>query len=124
MSDTTIIIIVAFIVIVLLVAVAGFSAPLLSLRRQKKKTESLMTNGLKGEATVVKLTDTGELISDNPRMKILLEVHLPDHPSYQVEKIVTIPRVRLAQIKEGSIVTVLVDPDQPTNPDKVGILLR
>jgi len=124
MSNTTIIIIVAIVAIVVLIAVAGVSVPLLSLRKKKKKTEALMANGIKGEATVVQLDDTGERINDNPRVSILLEVHIPGYPPYQAKKTVTVPRVRLTQIQAGSVVSVLADPNQPTNPDKVGILLR
>ncbi len=124
MSDTTIIIIVAVIVVVILIAVAGFSVPLISLRRKKRKTEALLTHGIKGKATVIKVVDTGEQVNEHPRVKLVLDIHIPDTPPYQIEKTVTIPRVRLAQIKEGSVVSVLADPDQPTNPDKVGILLK
>jgi hypothetical protein len=124
MSNTTIIIIVAVVVLIVLVAAAGVSLPLWSLRKQKKKTEVLMATGIKGEATILQLEDTGTRINDNPRMNVLLEVHIPDHPPYQVRKIITVPLVRLSQIQVGSVVAVLADPNQPANPDKVGILLR
>jgi len=124
MSNTTIIIIVAFVVLIVLIAVAGIAAPLWSLRKQKKKTETLMATGKKGEATVLQLEDTGTRVNDNPRVNVLLEVRIPDHPPYQVHKTLTVPLVRLAQIQAGSVVAVMADPSQPTNPDKVGILLR
>ena len=124
MSNTTIIIIVAFVVLIVLIAVAGIAAPLWSLHKQKKKTETLMATGKKGEATVLQLEDTGTRVNDNPRVNVLLEVRIPDHPPYQVHKTLTVPLVRLAQIQAGSVVAVMADPSQPTNPDKVGILLR
>ena len=124
MSNTTMIIIVAFVVLIVLVAAAGIVVPLWSLRKKKKKTEVLMAIGKKGEATVLQLEDTGTRVNDNPRVNVLLEVRVPDHPPYQVRKIITVPLVRLAQIQEGSIVAIIADPSQPTNPDKVGILLR
>jgi hypothetical protein len=124
MSNTTIIIIVAFVVLVVLVAAAGIAVPLWSLRKKKKKTEALMATGSKGEATVLQLEDTGTRINDNPRVNVLLEVRIPDHPPYQVRKTITVPLVRLSQIQLGSVVAVLADPSQPANPDKVGILLR
>jgi hypothetical protein len=124
MSNTTIIIIVAFVVLIVLITTAGIAVPLWSLRKKKKKTEVLMATGTKGEATVLQLEETGTRINGNPRVNVLLEVRIPDHPPYQVRKTITIPRVRLSQIQEGSVVTVLADSSQPANPDKVGILLR
>jgi hypothetical protein len=35
-----------------------------------------------------------------------------------------VPLIRLSQIQVGSIVPVMVDMSNPTNPDKVGILLK
>ena len=124
MSDTTIIIIVAFVVFIILIAVVGVSIPLVSVRKQKKKAEVLKATGSKGEATVLQLTDTGTRVNDNPKMNLLLEVRIPGHPPYQVQKTVTVPLVRLSQIQVGSIVAVLADPSRPENPDMVGILLR
>jgi hypothetical protein len=124
MSNTTIIIIVAFVVFVVLLATAGITVPLLSLRKKKKKAEALMATGSKGEATVLQVDDTGTRVNNNPRVSVLLEVRIPGYPPYQVQKTVTVPLVRLSQIQAGSVVAVMADPSQPTNPDKVGILIR
>jgi hypothetical protein len=124
MSDTTIIIVIAFVVLIVLITLAGIAVPLWSLRMKKKKTEALMATGSKGEATILQLEDTGTRINDNPRINVLLEVRIPDHPPYQVRKTVTVPLVRFSQLQVGSVVAVLADPSQPANPDKVGILLR
>jgi hypothetical protein len=51
-------------------------------------------------------------------------VGLPGRAPYQVQKTVTIEMIRLPQVQPGSVVQVLVDPSQPNNPDKVGLLLR
>ena len=124
MSDTTVIIIVAFVVLVVLLVTAGIAVPLWSLRKKKKKAEVLMATGSKGEATVLQLEDTGARINDNPRVNVLLEVRIPEYPPYQVQKTITVPRVRISQIQVGSVIAVLADPREPANPDKVGILLR
>ncbi len=124
MSDTTIIIIVILVVIIVLIAVTSITIPLWSLRKKKKKVENLKATGIKGEATILQIDDTGIRIHDNPQMNIILEVRIPDHPPYQVRKTVTVPLVRLSQIQTGSVVAVIADPSEPSNPDKVGILLR
>ncbi len=124
MSDTTIIVIVILVVIIVLIAVTSITIPLWSLRKKKKKVENLKATGIKGEATILQIDDTGIRIHDNPQMNIMLEVRIPDHPPYQVRKTVTVPLVRLSQIQAGSVVAVIADPSEPSNPDKVGILLR
>jgi len=125
MSCTTIIITIVFVVLIVLIAIiAGIAIPLWSMRKNKKKAEALMATGRQGEATILQLEDTGTRINDNPRMNVLLEVHIPGNPPYQVRKTVTIPLRRVALIQIGSVVSVLADPSQPANPDKVGILLK
>jgi hypothetical protein len=124
MSNTAITIIVAVVILVILITAAGVTVPLLSLRKKKKKAELLLATGSKGEATVLQLDETGEMVNANPRINVLLDVRIPGFPPYQVRKTVTIPRVRLSQIQVGSVVAVVADPNQPANPDKVGILIR
>jgi len=124
MSDTTIIVIVAVIALLILFTTTLIAVPLWSVRKKKKKAEKLMASGSKGEATILLLEDTGLRINDNPRVNLLLEVRIPSYPPYKVQKTVTIPLVRLSQIQVGSVVAVLADPNQPSNPDMVGILLR
>jgi hypothetical protein len=125
MSSTTIIIIIVFVVLIVLISItAGITIPLWSMRKNKKKVEALMATGRQGEATILQLEDTGTRINDNPRMNVFLEVHIPGYPPYQVRKTVTIPLRRVELIHIGSVVSVLADPSQPANPDKVGILLK
>ena len=125
MSSTTIIIIIVFVVLVVLVSItAGIAIPLWSLRKNKQKAEVLKATGQQGEATVLQLENTGTKTNNNPRVILLLEVRIPGYAPYQVRKTVTIPSIRASQIQAGSVVTVLADPSQSANPDKVGILLR
>ena len=125
MSSTTIIIIVGLVVLIVIISTAaGVAVPLWSLRKNKNKAEALKATGKRGDATVLQLEDTGIRINDNPRLNVLLEVHIPGYPPYQVRKTVAVPLIRTSQIQVGSNVSVLADPSQPSNPDKVGILLR
>lgn len=125
MSNTTIIIIVVIVVLIVIVSLTiGVAIPLRSLRKNKKKADILKATGQKGDAKVLQLVDTGVRINDNPRVNLLLEVHIPGYPSYQVQKTVSIPKIRASQVQVGAVVPVLADPTQPDNPDKVGILLH
>lgn len=92
-------------------------------RQSRKKAEALLATGKHGTARVLSLEDTGMRINDNPRVRMLLEVDIPGYASYQVQKTVTIPMIKIAQVQVGSIVNVMADPTQPNNPDKLGLLL-
>jgi hypothetical protein len=125
MSGSTITIIVALVVLIVLISITVWVAiPMWSLHKNKQKAEALKATGKPGEATVLQLEDTGIRVNDNPRVNVLLEIRIPGYSPYQIQKTVTIPKVRASQIQVGSIVSVLADPTQTTNPDKVGILLR
>jgi len=124
----TIVIIILSICCTLLFTVAAIAVPFIIIRRMnqnnQKKAEALMATGIQGEATVLALQDTGMRINDDPRVTLVLEVHLPGHPPYQVQKTMTLPLIRMSQVQVGSVVAVMADPTQPNNPDKVGLLLR
>jgi flagellar basal body-associated protein FliL len=125
MSGQTITIIVVIVVLIVLISISLWLAiPMWSLRKNKQKAEALKATGKPGEATVLQVDDTGMRVNGNPRVNVLLEIRIPGYSAYQVQKTVTIPTVRASQIQVGSIVSVLADPTQTTNPDKVGILLR
>jgi hypothetical protein len=106
------------------IAVASIAVPILWMRNSQKRAETLMSSGTQGEATILALQDTGMFINNNPRVSMLLEIRLPNMASYQIQKVATVPLIRLSQIQVGSIVPVMVDMSNPTNPDKVGILLK
>ncbi|NOK62638.1 MAG: SHOCT domain-containing protein [Chloroflexi bacterium AL-W] len=91
---------------------------------KRKKLENLMENGQQGEAIIIGLEDTGVMINNNPRIKLSLEVQLEGHAPYQVQKTMVVPLIRLSQVQVGSKVPVLVDPSEPHNPAKLGLLLN
>jgi hypothetical protein len=91
---------------------------------QRKRAEELMKVGTQGEATVLALQDTGMFINNNPRVTLQLEIRLPTIAPYQLTKTMTVPLIRLSQVQTGSVVQVMVDMSDPTNPDKVGLLLK
>jgi hypothetical protein len=106
------------------ITVAAIAIPIMWMRNSQKRAEHLMSNGTPGEATILALQDTGTRINDNPRVSMLLEIRMPNMASYQIQKVATVPLIRLSQIQVGSVVPVMVDLSQPTNPDKVGIMLK
>jgi hypothetical protein len=108
----------------LVITVAAIAVPIYFYRNNRKRAEALMASGTQGEATILALEDTGMLINNNPRVTILLEIRMPYGAPYQVKKTMTVPLIRLSQVQTGSVVQVMVDMSDPTNPDKVGLLLK
>lgn len=108
----------------LVIAVAAIGIPIYIYRNNQKKAQELIAKGTQGEATILALQDTGMFINNNPRVTLQLEIRMPYGAPYQITKTMTVPLIRLSQIQVGSVVQVMVDMSDPTNPDKVGLLLK
>lgn len=106
------------------IVAASIGIPIYFMRNNQKRAEALMQNGTQGEATILSLQDTGMLINNQPRVTMMLEVRVAMRPPYQVTKTMTVPLIRLSQVQTGSVVPVMVDLSDPTNPDKIGLLLK
>jgi hypothetical protein len=106
------------------ITVAAIAVPFYFMRKNRERAEQLMATGTQGEATILSLEDTGMFINNNPQVRVRLEIRMPMYPTYQITKSVTIPLIRLSQVQTGSVVQVMVDMSDPTNPDKVGLLLK
>ena len=108
----------------LVIVAASIGIPFYIFRNNQKRAQELMQNGTQGEATILSLQDTGMLINHNPRVQIELEIEVAMRPPYRVTKTMTIPMIRLSQVQVGSKVPVMVDLSDPTNPDKIGLMLK
>lgn len=106
------------------IVAASIGIPIYFMRNNQKRAEELMQKGTQGEATILSLQDTGMLINNQPRVTMMLEVRVAMRPPYQVTKTMTVPLIRLSQVQTGSVVPVMVDLSDPTNPDKIGLLLK
>ena len=108
----------------LVITAAAIAIPIYFMRRNRERAEALAATGTQGEATILSLQDTGTRINENPRVTMQLEIQMPYGAPYQVTKTMTVPLIRLSQIQVGSKVQVMVDMSDPTNPEKVGLLLK
>jgi hypothetical protein len=123
-SGITLAIICISVICSLVIVAAAIAIPIYFYRNQRKKAEALMAAGTQGEATILSLQDTGMFINNNPRVTVQLEIRMPNMAPYQLTKTMTVPIIRLAQVQTGSVVQVMVDMSDPTNPEKVGLLLK
>lgn len=120
----TIVIIAASVCFGLLITAAAIAIPIIWMRKKRQQAEHLAAVGTQGEAKILSMNDTGMLVNNNPRVTLELEVTMPMRPPYQVTKTMVVPLIRLPQIQVGETVGVMVDMADPTNPDKVGLLLK
>jgi hypothetical protein len=91
---------------------------------KRKRIEELVATGKQGTAVVLELSDTGVRINDNPRVKVLLEIQIPNYQPYQAQKTVTLPLIYLPQVQTGSTINILADPEQPNNEKRIALLLK
>jgi len=120
----TIVIIAASVCFGLLITAAAIAIPIIWMRKKRQQAEHLASVGTQGEAKILSMTDTGMLVNNNPRVTLELEVTMPMRPPYKVTKTMVVPLIRLPQVQVGETVGVMVDMSDPTNPDKVGLLLK
>ena len=123
-SGVTLAIICVSVLCTLVITAAAIAVPIYFYRNQRKRAEELAAKGTQGEATILSLQDTGMFVNNNPRVTITMEIRMPYGAPYQITKTMTVPMIRLAQVQTGSVVQVMVDMSDPTNPDKVGLLLK
>jgi hypothetical protein len=91
---------------------------------KRKRIAELVATGKQGTAVVLELSDTGVTINDNPRVKLQLEIHIPNYPPYQAQKTVTLPLIYLPQVQTGSTINILADPAQPNDEKRIALLLK
>jgi len=120
----TVVLVVVSLLCTFVIVAASIAVPFILMRNNQKHAQELMAVGAQGEATVMALQDTGMFINNNPRVSMLLEIRVGNLAPYQVQKVATIPMIRLSQIQVGAVVPVMVDMSNPTHPDKIGLLLR
>lgn len=85
-----------------------------------KQQNQLLDTGVPAEATILSLEDTGVQLSNNPQVRLMLEVRPTDRPSYQTETKCFVSFLKLAQLQPGSNVQVRVD---PVDPNRVAVQL-
>ena len=91
---------------------------------KRKRMEDLVATGKQGTAVVLSLSDTGVTINNAPRVKLLLEIHIPNYQPYQAHKTVAIPVIYLPQVQTGSTINILADPEQLYDEKRIALLLK
>ena len=96
---------------------------LLLILRKRNQIKDIIAYGQPGTAKVLQLNDTGIRINNNPRVKLRLEISIPNYPTYQTEKTLNLSIVYLPRVQPGLTVKILADPTQPANENRIGLVL-
>jgi hypothetical protein len=73
---------------------------------------------------VLQANETGTYINNQPMVWMELQVDLPGRDPYFMEKKMVVPYLQIDQVRPGSNVEVLVDPDRLENARGVELLFR
>ena len=73
--------------------------------------QSIATKGIPAEGKILKISDTGTTINNNPVVRLLLEVYPSGQPPFQAETERLIPRLQIPQIQPGAVVKLKYDPN-------------
>ncbi|MGA9191963.1 MAG: hypothetical protein WBZ24_09540 [Anaerolineales bacterium] len=70
----------------------------------------LQTDGMKAQATVLEVRDTGTTINQNPLVHLKLKVEPGNQPSFEAETEQVIGRLQVPQVQPGAKVAVRYNP--------------
>ena len=97
-----------------------------AMQKQSEQRRALLASGIRGQATVLGLSETGLLINNQPQVTIRLHVRLPDDEPYEATVSQVISMLQIPRLQPGCEVTVvaapgnpqqvLIDLDQPVQP--------
>jgi hypothetical protein len=77
------------------------------------QAESLMKTGVRGQAQILEMTQTGTYINNQPRVKLRLQVQAPGVAMFEDTRTITVPLIALGQLSTGVPLTVFMTPDKP-----------
>jgi hypothetical protein len=75
---------------------------------------SILAKGESAEAIILKISETGMSINDDPVVKFLLDVGPTDRPRFQAEAERLVSRLDIPKFQPGNTVQVKYDPDSRT----------
>jgi hypothetical protein len=96
---------------------------------KQKRADIRKANGVKGEATIVRLPDF-ELQPFTARsaaftlVNMGLEIRVPGIEPYEIDKVFSVPTQALYLLRKDKVVDVWVDPNEPRDLDKIVIDIK
>lgn len=82
---------------------------------QDRRETNLRVNGLKGQARILSVEQTGRYVNELPQIEFLLEITSPDGEIYQLKHKEVVGMLSLGAIQAGAILPVYIDPNNKKN---------
>lgn len=80
--------------------------------------------GVVGTAVVRGIRQTSRMKNNVPQVAVTLEVTLPGHPPYTIEKYVFLPMLYYPRVQPGMTVQVIADPKRLDNDKYLGLQFK
>jgi hypothetical protein len=77
--------------------------------------QQVLDKGIKAEATVVDVWETGIFIRHKPQLGLRLNITRPGKAAYEAETVIIATPLQVALLQPGQTITVYVDPNNPEN---------
>jgi hypothetical protein len=95
------------------IALSWFIA--IKIRNSATKGDKVMQEqGIKGEATILNVWDTGVRFGNAYQMGMQVEVRVPGREPYQTQTRASVPIVNIPQFQPGAVIPVKVHPNDPS----------
>ena len=96
------------------VVVAVFLAILYAaMNRRADAALELQRTGVRGEARIIEMTQTGTYINEQPRVKLKLAIQAPGVAPFEDERTETVPLIVLGRLTSGLPLVVYMKPEDP-----------
>lgn len=77
------------------------------------RAQALAQTGVRGQAQIMEMTQTGMMVNNQPRVKLKLRVSAAGVPTFEDTRTETVPLIALGQLSTGVPLTVFLQPDKP-----------
>jgi hypothetical protein len=77
--------------------------------------KTLHTTGVPAQARIVKISDTGMTINEDPVVDFVLEIRRQDGTTYQASTRAPISRLDVPRFQPGADVPIRIDPNNPAH---------
>lgn len=93
----------------------------LFIKRGQREERDLLERGIRGEATLISISETGLYTNNIPQVEMVLDIRWCTHPEYRVVHREHVNLIDLPILVPGRELAVVIDPD---NHDNILVLLR
>lgn len=83
------------------------------MNRAANRADDLRRTGVRGQAEILEMTQTGTYINNQPRVKLKLRILAPHVAPFEDERTVTVPMIALGRLTAGTPLNVYMPPEDP-----------